>query len=463
MYAQFYDTGEKKAFWQPNQTIVLAVSGGVDSMVLFHLMARVAKKRKLQLVVAHVDHQLRAASQAEAAYLQAYCEKQHYPFFQKTWEDPQKERQTEARARAFRYAFFREIMTKTQAETVMTAHHQDDQAETVLMKLTRGSSFSGLVGIRDKQAFGSGLLIRPLLTFSKQTLYDYAQKAALTYFEDASNATDQYTRNRIRHHVIPVLKKENPQFLNHITQFHQQVDYANQLFSQFVTPLFQQWLQTTETGWQIALAPLKLAGEAQQYFFCSFLYETLFIPHHIAFNRQQIQQLLTLINSPHPQQQMDLGQSWQIRKTYEMIEILPKKEETSVANQTFILSLDQSFFLSKTEWIALCEGEQTPTFPEQTANWRMHTLLLSEQTALPLIIRHRQAGDRIQLTEHLRKKISRVFIDQKVPQQFRERAWLILSAAQEVLWLPNFANSCLSIPKETDKIHYRLLYRVKEN
>ncbi|MFD1901688.1 tRNA lysidine(34) synthetase TilS [Enterococcus termitis] len=100
--------------------------------------------------------------------------------------------------------------------------------------------------------------------------------------------------------------------------------------------------------------------------------------------------------------------------------------------------------------------------PETIKNWQKSSLLINSNTPLPLMIRHRQNGDRIALTPVLTKRLNRLFIDQKTPNSIREKTWVILSDDKEIIWVPDFANSHLSIPKETDKILYRLLYKIKE-
>ena len=102
------------------------------------------------------------------------------------------------------------------AAVLMTAHHLDDQAETILMKLIRGTNFSHSAGIKERRPFATGELIRPLLIYPKEELYQFAQRQAFVYFEDETNQTNEYLRNRLRNQVLPLLKQENPQFLDQI-------------------------------------------------------------------------------------------------------------------------------------------------------------------------------------------------------------------------------------------------------
>ncbi|EOI07031.1 tRNA(Ile)-lysidine synthetase [Enterococcus moraviensis ATCC BAA-383] len=460
MFREFYDHCKNNHYWSPNQKILLAISGGVDSMVLLEMMQAAAKKDQLQLTVAHVDHRLRIESEEEALYLKKYCQKQGLTYYSRIWEDADKTKNTEARARKFRYDFFGEIMAQEKIPVLLTAHHSDDQAETILMKLTRGSALSNLVGIRAKQVFGSGMLIRPFLIFSKEKLEQFAEQSKLVYFEDHTNQTDTYMRNRLRHQVVPLLKKENPRFLQHIAEFSQQITSADEVVQMVIEPMYDRLVKETAEGWAIQLTELKQAKRSVQTFFLMSLFQHTLIPKGITISQDQIQQLLTMIEQPTPQLSMDIEKKWQVIKEYDILWL--KKKQINYEENLFYLNENEHVFLSENEWLGLELAEGTLIPPEIVNDWTEFSLRISTQTRLPLTIRHRKNGDRISLTPNLTKRINRLFIDRKIPNLMRERAWLILSAEGEIIWVPQFANSYLSIPKETDKIHYRLLYKIKE-
>lgn len=233
-------------------------------MVLLHLL----EQRKLNIGVAHINHQLRKESKTEAAFLRAYCEKQQIPFYLKVWEKPA-EKNVEAEARNVRYGFFKEIMQKEKYDLILTAHHGDDQLETLLMRLTRGGSLAGHEGIARQQLFGSGILLRPLLLFSKESLYDYAEKENIPYFEDETNTSQDYFRNRIRQNVVPELKEENPQVLLHAQQFHQQLTWANQLINETLKENLRN-VEFDGQRWSFSYETLPQEAGARYYFLSSF-------------------------------------------------------------------------------------------------------------------------------------------------------------------------------------------------
>lgn len=460
MFQTFYDHCKRNDYWLPNQKILLAISGGVDSMVLLELMRTAAKKDQLTLVVVHIDHQLRTESAAEASYLKNYCEKLEIPYYSKVWGEADKSQNTEARARRFRYDFFSEIMAQDGISVLMTAHHSDDQAETILMKLTRGSVLSNLVGIRKKQSFGTGELIRPFLIFSKEEVRQFAEKTGIVYFEDHTNQSDAYMRNRLRHQVIPVLKKENPKFLEHMASFSEQVTLADELIQTVIEPKYDRWVEKTTDGWVIQLSELKREKRSIQTFFLIDLFQRTIIPEGVAISQLQIKQLINMFDQSAPQLSMDIAQGWQVVKEYNKFHLT--KKESTYEGETTYLDVNQHVFLSENEWLALEKVEETLELPETVKGWTEYSLLISGQIPLPLTIRHRQNGDRISLTSSLTKRLNRFFIDRKIPNSSREKAWVVLSAEGEIIWVPKFVNSYLSIPKETDKILYRLLYKIKE-
>lgn len=306
----------EQVFFQDNpelltkKKLLLAVSTGVDSMVLLHLL----EQQNIQIGVVHVDHQLRPESKKEAAFLQNYCRNHQLPFYLKVWEQPAKEN-IEAEARKLRYAFFEKIMVQENYELLLTAHHGDDQLETLLMRLVRGGSLIGHSGIARQQSFGAGSLLRPLLSFSKEEIYAYAKKEQLTYFEDATNASAAYFRNRIRQNVVPGLKKENPQILLHAQQFHQQLTWADQLIAQSLKENLRKvvfdgrrWFFTEET--------LPENPGARYYFLAAFFQQAA--PQtKFAVSQKQLFSLLEQLQRTSSQWAVDLGEDWQFIRRYQ--------------------------------------------------------------------------------------------------------------------------------------------------
>lgn len=462
MFRKFLAHGKKNHFWPQNSRILLAISGGVDSMLLLNFMERIAKQERVTIGVAHVDHQLRPESINEAAYIEDYCRSKGLPYYGIKWTIEGEQINTEARARAFRYEFFEQVMNENSYDSIMTAHHSDDQAETVLMKLTRGSELSNLVGIRMVRPFGKGKLIRPFLIFSKDEIRKKAKTLDMVYFEDSTNQTNDYFRNRIRHQVVPVLKKENPNFLSHMQQFSKQIAFADELIQSVIESKYKHWVVKCSDRWEIDLVDLKKEKQSIQFFFFSFFFQETLIRKGIEINQANVEQILKIMNQDIPQKSINLEKNWLFEKKYDVAVVYQKKKQTiNLTNENYQLNLLEGCFLSETEWIGLEDATTEVTIPRKIAKWQEEIHLIKQQIALPLSIRHRQNGDRLKLSESLTKKINRLFIDRKIPNEIRESVWVILSAEQEVIWVPTFGNSYLSIPEETDKMFYRIRYRTK--
>jgi tRNA(Ile)-lysidine synthase len=203
------------------RSVLVAVSGGLDSTALLHLLQQQARQHRLVLAVAHVNHGLRGeASDADEAAVRAFAEALGVPMRSRR-ADPRPRLEggssrlrptLQEAARELRYQALREMAAELGAERITTAHTADDQAETVLLRVLRGSAPDGLAGIPERSP--DGLIVRPLLAFSRRELAAHAAEFDLRWREDASNAQPDYARNRLRLHWLPGLADEfNPQLL----------------------------------------------------------------------------------------------------------------------------------------------------------------------------------------------------------------------------------------------------------
>lgn len=182
---------------------VVAVSGGVDSVVLLDLLS---KQKDLELVVAHFDHGIRSDAKKDRLFVQALAKKYNLPF--EYAEGNLGPKASEATARQARYEFLESVKQKYKARAIMTAHHQDDVLETVCLNILRGTGRKGLSSLGDTAS-----LKRPLLNYSKMQITDYAKKHHLRWREDPTNQDEKYLRNWLRHNIIAKLSKKQRQQL----------------------------------------------------------------------------------------------------------------------------------------------------------------------------------------------------------------------------------------------------------
>ncbi len=216
--AAFLTHCRSKRFFRPGIRVLVAVSGGVDSVVLLQLLLSVRASLRIEVGAAHLNHGLRGrTSDNDALFVRKLCRQGNVPFHTRKAAVARKARQrkqsVEEAARQVRYRFLDSTADRFGYTSICTAHHRNDQAETVLARVLKGTGWSGLSGIREKL----GRIVRPLLPFSKDELVQYARDKGLMYRIDRSNRDPRWFRNRIRHELIPRLKKSfDPQVEKHL-------------------------------------------------------------------------------------------------------------------------------------------------------------------------------------------------------------------------------------------------------
>ena len=193
----------------PGDHIICALSGGADSVALTFAMYLLKDKLGIRLSAAHFNHHLRGAeSDRDEAFVRDFCDRYDIPLFVGEGNVKSGKKGLEAAARDARYAFLRSLDGK-----IATAHTADDNAETVLLHLVRGTGLKGLGGITPV----NGNVIRPMLTITRQDVEDFCQEWCLSYIQDSSNEGDAFLRNRLRHRVMPILKEENPKLAENVS------------------------------------------------------------------------------------------------------------------------------------------------------------------------------------------------------------------------------------------------------
>ena len=202
--------------------LLLAVSGGIDSMVLVYLF----KQLQFDFAVAHCNFQLRDnESNGDEDFVKSICDSLSIPIFVQKFDTKQfaadYKLSIQLAARKLRYDWFYELLEKEDCDYILTAHHLDDSLETFLINFSRGTGLDGLTGIPNQ----NDRIIRPLLLFSRNDIENFAKENAIQWREDSSNASDKYLRNKLRHDVIPVLKELNP---NLLTSFEKTVENLKQ-------------------------------------------------------------------------------------------------------------------------------------------------------------------------------------------------------------------------------------------
>ena len=377
----------EKGYFKDHSRVVLALSGGLDSMFLFHLLSTYQEELGIELFLAHVNHKQRLESDNEEYELRKLAEQVGVPIYVAHFTGDF----SEANARQFRYDFFREVMEKTSSTALVTAHHADDQAETIFMRLIRGVRLQHLSAIKERQTFDKGELIRPLLSFYKK---DFPE---VEHFEDRTNKENHYFRNRVRNIYLPQLEKENIQLKRAFLEFGKEAfDYQIALteLSQTVNVEdLTQFLSFSEATQRVLL---------QQYLSCF---------ADLNVTREQFQEIHHILKTKS-QYRHCIKNGYGLIKEYQHFQIgkiRPKSDEKSsecvlnYQNQVYYEGFLFSFGIP-------LKGEN------------VQQINVSRETSL--IIRYRQPGDYLIKNGH-RKKLRRLFIDLKIPKEKREKAIII--------------------------------------
>ena len=420
----------------PGCTVVCAVSGGADSICLLHRLNQLRAIRPFTLVAAHYNHHLRGAeSDRDEAFVKRWVEDWCGP-------DPAAGQPPlpavrlitgggdvsgeakrlglglEETARRMRYAFLEEAARAVGADRIATAHTADDNAETVLLHLIRGSGLQGLTGIRPRQ----GRLVRPLLTTTRREIEDYLELYHIPHVEDSTNQDDAYTRNQVRHQVIPLLDEINPWFVPRMADTIRYLRSDNDYLSAQAAAVARRARPAGDGGLSIS-DPIAVR-------IVSCLLGRL---GEFQFRAAHLTAVVALSRSPAPSGAVSLPHSLTARRVYGEL-ILVRGARRSPPFAPVSLSVPGEAVLPSIGWTIACRRAEAPEQPPDTPD---HFFLNPSRLTGPLVIRPRLTGDTITLPRRRAKTVKKLLIDAKVPRWDRDRLPLLADASGP-LWLAGF-------------------------
>ena len=420
--------------------IVLAVSGGADSMAMAHLMGVCYPENSY--IIAHVNHGLRPEAADEESLVRETAARMgaEYRCFSFDAASLAKERGKgiEETGREERYRFFRSL----DADLILTAHHKDDHAETVLMHLMRGSGLKGLCGLEPRTAD----IGRPMLCVSKEEIYAYCVEWKIPYREDSSNEDTVYTRNKVRWELMPLMKEINPEITEAIYRLSRSLADDEAYLSGMAASSYGEHsaIRGDERILELTTDFFRKPALARRWIRMAAKERGI----ELSFERTEAIRLLGVGKA------LPLTTGLWVSRTYDRLIFGPRKTEER-----------RSF-----DPIVVEEGETVSADGSLTVTARRHRpaakgsvdghgffdgeLFLDE----PPVLRNRRPGDYILLADGRRKKLSDYFIDEKIPRENREDQ-LLLAAGQRVLWLvgrrffalPGGDNMEIRIGKNFDK------------
>ncbi|WP_025724949.1 tRNA lysidine(34) synthetase TilS [Acholeplasma granularum] len=377
-----------------SNTYVLAVSGGLDSMVLFDLFL----KYKHKIVVVHFNHQKRSESVYDNELIEKLCKNHNVPYHYIKLNI--KKGNFQDSARQLRYQFLEDIATLYRTPYIVTAHHLDDLAETIIMKLIRGSNLLGYSGMQKLTKIDEFVYLKPLLDYSKNDLETYKNTFNISFLEDSSNLEDDYLRNRIRHHIIPILKEEN-NILSHFKNFSNQAYLA----SDFIR---SESLKFLPTNLNFSLQKFLELHLSIQYDVISLILEKVDAKR----SNTKIEMILKQLNSTKPNIDITLSNNHHMIKSYDRVYIINISDEFYKDKPNHLMISHNKVGLPK-KYIELCYNKLN----------------------FPIQIRKRLPGDKLQF-KFGTKKLKDFLIDKKIPKKSRDDLDIIVDSNQTVLWIP---------------------------
>jgi len=367
---------------QPHERVICAVSGGADSVALLFAMYLLREKLQIELHAAHFNHQLRGAeSDRDEAFVRDFCAGYGIELHTASARITPGAKGLEAAAREARYRFFAALDGK-----IATAHTADDNAETVLMRMVRGTGLKGLGAI----APVNGKIIRPLLLVTRDEVMAFLEEYHLPYVEDSTNTGDDFLRNRLRHHILPLLKRENPRFAVNTSAMALRLRMDEAALTEEVCA------ESLSVQKLLAMSPAH-----RNRAICAFLEKNCVKEPEAA----HIAAVEKLLHSRNPSARADLPGGVSVGRSYDTIRRLPEIDpmETAVLHCPGVLELPQLCGR------ILCRPAVAPSSQKDC-----FAVLPQGQ----LRVRTRQAGDTMRLHGGT-KSLKKIFIDKKIPASLR--------------------------------------------
>lgn len=423
---------EQEQLVKDRKRLLIACSGGMDSMALlvFFLQQRLAD---CTLFVAHVDHMLRGEeSAADRVFVEQFCKEHDIPCFSTAISigDIRKEQggNMQALCRAERYAFFEQMMREHQIDTLVTAHHADDQLESILMALTKAGTITGMQGIQLKRDFANGHIIRPFLMVTKDEIREYLQMKGISFREDPSNAKDTYTRNRFRHHLLPLLKQENRFVSQHATQFSLQLAQDDAYLYQLAYATYDRLVKKTEANcYELEINALLKEPVALQRRLILILLNYIYNEANTFQSHALCTSILKLCHTQNGSAMLNLPKSFIVSREYGKLLFKQQQETTQMTSAKLVMG-QWGIYLNRRVYIG-----HVSILNKQNDHTEQY-YLNAKEVQLPLYLRTRLEGDRILLAGMQQaKRLSRLFIDEKVPLHQRDKWPILVDAKGEVL------------------------------
>ncbi|MDY0277800.1 MAG: tRNA lysidine(34) synthetase TilS [Acholeplasma sp.] len=387
-----------------NDKVIVSVSGGVDSMVLLHFLL----SNGIIPVVVHFNHHTRNTNERDQDLVTNFALNNNLKCY--VIDVKVSSGNFQSNARSFRYKQLERIAKRHEAKYIATAHHLDDMIETVLIKLTRGSNLYGYSGIHPSYSKNNLTYIKPFVFSSKSEIVSYATNNGIPFFEDETNYTDTYLRNRYRHTIVPIMKQENPQLLERILSYHTQLSEA----ASYIKKTALEYI-VNDT---IDIPKFKTLDSVIQKEMISVLLNT----NGIIANHETLNKIRDMLLSKEANSSYSLENNYQFIKTY---------EKGVIQSNSKIVSFD--VILDNKETI-LPNMKKITFLNNECLNDKECVNICYNKISLPLHARTRKNGDKLAFV-YGHKKLKDYFIDKKIPKHLRDEILLITDNDNTILWV----------------------------
>ena len=410
--------------WNKEDKIAIALSGGVDSIVLFHLLVTEYKDSYKELVVFHINHGLREESYEEAEFVERFVKDFDVKFYKEELNMSGLERDShtseEMLARELRYQAFNKMAKLEGVTKLLTAHHKNDQVENILMRLLTGRSIDHSLAIYEEIEMAGLTIYRPLLNSLKAELEEYAKEKNLHYYVDATNFDTDYTRNNIRHNIVPLLNDINSGSFDNLINFANYYQNINNNLKKAILSNKDNYIFSRDED-KISLVKDKFLelNEEEMYF----LLKDLITDELGVFDVKQkaIFDVVSSLKKNSGNKSYDLKNNLKIISQYETLYI--HKIEKKCYNDKIEIIIDK-----------ICENSVYEFYQNKfiISTDAKDSEIGFNKSELPLLVTIKKEGDRVRRGE-INKKLSRIFIDEKVPKELRDTLPVIRNNKGEVL------------------------------
>lgn len=402
-------------------TLVVAVSGGPDSMALLYMLNLLKKTLDIEIVCAHVNHNTgRLGQLEEQKYVEKFCRINNLVFETMTI-DEYGDDNFENEARTKRYNYFEQLVNQYNARFLFTAHHGDDLIETILMRLVRGSTLRGYSGFSKVVDRGNYKIIRPFISATKEEIIEYNKKNKIKYFIDKTNMEDIHTRNRYRKYVVPSLKKEDPnvhlKFLKYSKTLLDYNDYLDKQVSKKIKSIYIN---------DVLNIPLfKKEEKLIQMKIIYYILEHIYQDDLMLITDKHAELIYDVINSSKANTCVHLPNNIQAIKTYDNLVF------------GYLGQSNNEYEIELNKIVNLPNGKNIEVVDSSNSNTNFICRLNSNEVKLPLYIRTRRDGDKMTVKGMVgRKKINDIFIDNKISMKERELWPVVVDSNENIVWLP---------------------------